>query len=58
MEGHTFRGWKTADDEKLYKAGDTVEVTADKTYTALYDEITYTVTLDINGGTGGDDFTE
>ncbi len=54
--GHTFKGWSDG-GERLYKAGDTVEVTADKTYTALYDAITHTVTLDLNGGTGGDDFT-
>ncbi len=55
--GHIFKGWSADGGKTLYKAGNTVEVTADKTYTALYDAITHTVKLDLNGGTGGDDFT-
>ncbi len=58
--GYTFQGWSAAGDETLYKAGDTVAVTADVTYTAQYEAVaapkTFTVTLDLNGGTAGDDF--
>ena len=54
--GHIFKGWSAEGDGRLYKAGDTITVTANVTYTALYDPITHTVTLDINGGTAGSDF--
>ncbi len=61
-DGYTFKGWSAVGDEHLYKAGDTVEVTADVTYTAQYEEIvvgpnTFKVTLDLNGGTAGEGFT-
>ena len=60
--GHTFKGWSNDGGITLYKAGDKVAVTADVTYTAQYEEIaapkTFTVTLDINGGTPVGDFSE
>ncbi len=56
--GYTFLGWSVGGESTLYKAGDTVTVNSDVTYTAQYEEILYTVTLDVNGGTAGADFEE
>ena len=40
--GYTFVGWK--DGENVYRAGETITVTEDKTLTAVWDARTFTVT--------------
>ena len=40
--GYTFVGWK--DSEKVYRAGETITVTEDKTLTAVWEARTFTVT--------------
>ena len=40
--GYTFVGWK--DSEKVYRAGETITVTEDKTLTAVWDARSFTVT--------------
>ena len=46
--GYTFVGWK--DGEKMYHAGETITVTADKTLTAVWDTRSFTVTYVLLNG--------
>lgn len=48
--GYTFGGWSYA--ENTYSPGDKYTVTADTTFTAIWDANTYTVKFDGNGGRG------
>ena len=47
-EGHTFVGWK--DGEKVYHAGETITVTGDMTFTAVWDTQSFTVTYVLLNG--------
>ena len=46
--GYTFVGWK--DGENVYRAGETITVTEDKTLTAVWDARTFTVTYVLLNG--------
>ncbi len=46
--GYTFVGWK--DGENVYRAGETITVTEDKTLTAVWDARTFTVTYVLPDG--------
>ena len=46
--GYTFVGWK--DGEKVYRAGETITVTEDKTLTAVWDARSFTVTYVLLNG--------
>lgn len=52
--GYKFLGWKNETDGNLYKAGDEYDVTADTTFTAVWEKIEaaqkYTLTFNTNGG--------
>ena len=54
--GYTFLGWFTAASGGTQVTADTI-ITADATYYAQWERISYTVTFDANGGTGGDVYT-
>lgn len=47
-EGHTFVGWK--DGEKVYRAGETITVTENKTLTAVWEARSFTVTYVLLNG--------
>ena len=48
----TFEGW-TGDDGETYKAGTAVTLMQNHTFTAIWRTVTYTVSYNKNGGTGG-----
>ncbi len=48
--GYTFLGWSADGGTTKYKYNDKVTVTANVTYTAQWEAITYTVTFDVNAG--------
>lgn len=53
-ENCKFTGWKNENDGKIYNAGDTVNITEDTDFTAVWEEIKdekeYTLTFQTNGG--------
>ena len=49
-EGKQFKGWSVDGSEKA--VGDKITVTANTTVKAVWENITYTVSFDSNGGTG------
>lgn len=52
QEFYTFKGWKNSNDDELYQAGDTLDITnKDLEFIAQWDRIQQTVTFDNNGGT-------
>lgn len=51
-EAETFEGW-LGDDGETYRAGSTVTLMQNHTFTAIWKAITYTVSYNTNGGTGG-----
>ena len=59
-EGFTFAGWRgfegTAPNvrDKTYKAGDTISIRDNTIFNAVWEPVTLSVTIDSNGGTGGD----
>ncbi len=50
--GHGFRGWKSDITFEISNAGDTVDITADTIFDALWTRDIYTVEYDLNGGDG------
>ncbi len=57
--GYTFRGWAASADATTaeYEAGNTITLTGNTTLYAIWEEITYTITYNANGGkfAGGED---
>ena len=56
MRDKMFAGWKTADNDTVYQAGDSYPMTADTNFYAVWVDKTVRLTFHMNGGTG-DDFT-
>ena len=50
-EGYSFQGWKNGGGQDTLKAGDTVTVTADMTFDAVWDANKYKITYIANNGT-------
>lgn len=50
--GYIFKGWLSALDNMVYKSGATLDVVVDTVFTAQWEAETYTVSYDLNGGTG------
>ncbi|MEG0255323.1 InlB B-repeat-containing protein [Vagococcus sp.] len=51
-EGYNFKGWQSSVDNKIYSAGDSIEVTSDVLLLAVWELKQYTVNYNLNGGTG------
>ena len=62
-DGYDFAGWRgmegTAPNqtEKIYNVGDSISITENTTLNAVWNRKNPTVTLNLNGGTGGSDIT-